>query len=185
MSFWESELGEVTGSADDAFAKTFTSIPDGTMALAKINAFTNKEYQGNKYLEIDWLLTDGDFKGLHVFQKIKAFDHDPKVKHRALNMLILIYQMFKQRPKSSAPPMDDDLMVFNEKPAGIKIQETEPNENGRVYNWVSEVHPAQGFKCETGIKVEVTHQRQSRPESAFTRYNDNKTQDNLIDHVPF
>lgn len=184
MSFWTSELGEVTGSADDAFAKTFTTIPDGTMALAKINAFTNEEYNGNKYLQIDWLLIDGQFKGLHVFHKIKAFDSDPKAKHRALNMLKLIYDMFKQKPKSSAPPMDDDLKVFHEKVAGIKIQETEPNENGKVYNWVSEVHKSEGFKCETGIKVEVTHARKA-PESALQNYQQNKQPDNLLDDVPF
>ena len=39
--FWSSELGEVTGSAEDAFAKTFTRIPDGTMALARIEKFKN------------------------------------------------------------------------------------------------------------------------------------------------
>jgi maltose-binding protein MalE len=99
-------------------------------------------------------------------------------------MLKLIYDMFKQRPKSSAPPMDDDLKVFNEKIAGIRIQETEPNENGRVYNWVSEVHKAEGFKCETGIKVEITHTRKS-PESAFQTYQQNKQPDNLLDDVPF
>ena len=71
--FWTSELGEVTGSAADAFAKSFTQIPDGTMALAKIEAFINAEYQGNKYLSIDWLLTDGDFKGQKVNQKLKVY----------------------------------------------------------------------------------------------------------------
>ena len=95
MSFWQSDLGEVTGSEDDAFAKSFKQIPDNTLALAKIDSFVNAEYQDNKYLSIDWQLMDGDFKGQKVNQKIKVFgdsrDKDPaKTRHRALNMLKLI-----------------------------------------------------------------------------------------------
>lgn len=37
MSFWDSQLGEITGSADEAFAKQFQQIPDGSHLLAKIN----------------------------------------------------------------------------------------------------------------------------------------------------
>lgn len=157
MSFWKSEIGEVTGSAEDAFAKTFKQIPDGTMALAGINNFINVEHNGSKYLNIEWLLTDGEFKGQKVSQKIKAFDSDPKVRHRALNMLKLIYILFNVKPQSNNPPTDKELQVFHKKIAGIKIRETEPNEEGKQYNWVSEVHPSQGFVCETGIKLVVTH----------------------------
>jgi hypothetical protein len=160
--FWESELGEVTGKSEDAFAKTFTQIPDGTMALAKIVTFVNAEYNGRKYLSIDWILTDGDFKGQKVNQKLKVWGDpmakDPlKARHRALNMLKLIYQLYSVKPKHSGDPTDQDLAVFLGKPAGIKIRETEPNHEGRQYNWVAEIHDAKGFKCETGIKLEVTH----------------------------
>lgn len=162
MSFWESELGEVTGSAADAFAKSFTQIPDGTMALARIDGFSNAEYNGNKYLSIDWTLTDGDFKGAKVEQKLKVYG-DPmakdstKARHRALNMLKLIYQLYNTKPKHSNDPTDADLSVFVGKAAGIRIRETEPNDQGRQYNWVAEIHEAKGFKCETGVSVVVTH----------------------------
>lgn len=185
MSFWVSDIGEVTGKAEDAFAKSFTHIPDGTMALAKINAFSNKENNGYKYLEIDWELTAGDFKGFHVFHKIKVFEEDPKKRHRALNMLKLIYNMFQIKPKSSAPPSDQDLMEFVDKHAGLKIQETPPNEKtGKVYNWVSEVHPAANFKCETGVSTEVVHDKKA-PESAFNRYEASKESQELDDDIPF
>ena len=54
MSFWESELGEVTGTAADAFAKSFTQIPDGTMALARIESFINitPKKEGDNHLLI-------------------------------------------------------------------------------------------------------------------------------------
>ena len=182
MSFWESELGAVTGSEADAFAKTFTQIPDGTLALAKIESFVNSEYNGNKFLTINWLLTDGDFKGNKVEQKLKVYG-DPmskdsaKARHRALNMLKLIYQLYNVKPKHANDPEDSDLAVFHGKMAGIKIRETEPDKNtGRQYNWISEVHDAKGFKCETGISVIVTHtnvkQTQSGFDSAFARNNE-------------
>ncbi len=178
MSFWESELGEVTGSAADAFAKSFTQIPDGTMALAKIESFTTAEYNGNKYLSISWVLTDGDFKGAKVEQKLKVYG-DPmakdsaKARHRALNMLKLIYQLYNTKPKHAGDPTDQDLAVFVGKAAGIKIRETEPNDQGRQYNWVAEIHETKGFKCETGTSVVVTHTNvqhtQGPIDSAFSR----------------
>jgi hypothetical protein len=179
--FWTSDLGEVTGLASDAFAKSFTHIPDGTMALARIDMFINSEYEGNKYLSIDWILTEGDFKGQKVNQKLKVYG-DPRAKdsaktrHRALNMLKLIYQLFNAKPKHSGEPTDQDLAVFVGKEAGICIRETEPNDQGRQYNWVSEIHENKGFKCETGISLVVTHTNvkssQGPIDSAFSR---NKT----------
>jgi len=194
MSFWESELGEVTGSAADAFAKSFTQIPDGTMALARIDAFINAEYEGNKYLSIDWVLTDGDFKGNKVNQKLKVYGdpraEDPiKARHRALNMLKLIYQLYGVKPKHAGDPTDTDLAIFIGKTAGIRIRETEPNEKGRQYNWVSEIHEAKGFKCETGISVVVTHtytsHQQGHLDSAFSRNVTGQTATSTEDDIPF
>lgn len=188
MSFWESELGEVSGSAEDAFAKSFTQVPDNTMALARIESFANAEYNGNKYLTIKWVLTDGDFKGAKVEQKLKVFG-DPmakdsaKARHRALNMLKLIYQLYNTKPKHAGDPTDQDLSVFVGKAAGIKIRETEPNDQGRQYNWVAEIHDAKGFKCETGVSVVVTHVNpQGTLDSAFSRNQGTYVPD---DDVPF
>lgn len=198
MSFWESELGEVTGKAEDAFTKDmFKTIPDGTMALAKIESFINVDYEGFKYLNIEWLLTDGDFKGFKVQQKLKVFggdknDKDPaKTRHKALNMLKLLYQLFNIKPKHANPPTDQDLASFTGKQAGLKIRETEPNEKGKQYNWISEVHKADGFKCETGISVVVTHINkqanhydQGPIDSAFYR-NNNAQNGQYEDDIPF
>jgi hypothetical protein len=111
MSFWKSEMGEVTGKADDAFLKDFSIIPDGTMGLAKIESFIKIEDKraGMLYYAIDWQLIAGDFKGRRVTQKIKAFDPDPKARHRALNMLKLIYMLFHTKPASSEEPSDTEL----------------------------------------------------------------------------
>lgn len=194
--FWVSELGEVTGNASDAFAKTFTQIPDGTMALARIDSFINAEYQGNKYLTIGWVLTDGDFKGAKVEQKLKVYgdsrSSDPvKARHRALNMLKLIYQLYAVKPTHAGDPTDKDLAIFVGKTAGIKIRETEPNDQGRQYNWVAEIHEANGFKCETGVSIVVTHTStqfdSGAIDSAFSRNANTSFASNVVetDDVPF
>jgi len=178
-SFWDSEVGEVTGKAQDAFAKQFTQIPDGTKALAKIESFTNQVYKdsGFKYLNIEWILTDGDFKGSKVQQKLKVYggdqyDKDPmKTRHRALNMLKLLYQLFNIKPKHTNPPTDQDLAAFVNKTAGIKIRETAPNDKGKQYNWVAEVHASQGFKSETGMGMPIV------AHAAISNYASNSTFD--------
>lgn len=181
MSFWKSDLGELTGSAEDAFSRQFRKIPDSTMALAKIIAITNEDFNGKKHLKVDWELVDGEFSGQHVFQKIHVFDEDSKKRHKALNMLMLLYKMFGLSPKSNNPPTDAELMAFNNKVAGIRVQETLPNDEGKTYNWVSECHPAQGFKCVTGVRVEVTH---NPNQTAFDR-NPRGSVDVLDDDLPF
>jgi hypothetical protein len=182
-NFWTSEIGEVTGTMEDAFAKTFKQIPDNTKAIARIESFMSVLYNGMNYINIDWMLIDGDFKDQKVSQKIRVHDEDAKKRHRALNMLKLIFDMFNIKPKHSNMPTDQDLIVFKGKIAGIVIRETEPNDEGKQYNWVSEVHTSQGFKSETGVKITVTHERKST-DSAFTR-NPAPVDESLVDDVPF
>lgn len=184
MSFWNSDLGELTGTADHAFARQIRIIPDGTTALAKILKFTNEDNNGKQYFNIEWELLSGDFKNQRVYQKIHAFDADPKKRHRALNMLMYVYKLFNLKPASSHAPTDQDLLVFTGKTAGIKIQETAPNENGKQYNWVSEVHPPENFVSETGIKLEIVHTPSHNIESAFSR-NPKGQNMSLTDDIPF
>jgi|SRR5690349_4742168 len=182
--FWESSIGEVTGNASDAFAKVFMQIPDGTMALAKIESFKNDDYEGHRFLSLNWVISEGVFKGQKVNQKIKVYG-DPNAKnpeyahHRALNMLKLIYTLYSYKPTHSGEPTDTDLRVFVGKAGGIKIQLTDANEKGNRYNWVSEVHKAEGFKPEVGIETKI----QPR-DSAFDRQKGVQN-DEIEDDIPF
>ena len=151
MSFWHSELGVVLGKPDDAYAKTFKEIPDDTTVIAKIASFLNKEYNGNPYLQIEWEITSQDFKGRRVFHKLHVFDQDPKRRHRFLNMLMLAYNLFGLQPETDEPPTDRDLKAFVGRSAGIRIQLTQPNADGRQYNWVSQIAPKEGFECAVGL----------------------------------
>jgi hypothetical protein len=173
MSFWVSDVGQLTGEAKDAFTQNFKIIPDDTRALARIMKFFLVERNGRQHYEIDWELVDGEFKGRHVFQKIHAFDADAKKKHRALNMMMLLYKTNSLQPKHNNAPTDADLMAFAGKICGIRIQEwSAPKEDGTMMegNWVSEVHPPAGFKSSTGVKQEVVHTKTaSSVDSAFSR----------------
>ncbi len=170
MGFWKSEVGEITGDAKDAFAGSFKLIPDNTRALAEIASFANAEYQGETWLEIDWHLVDGELKGAKVRQKIKVFgggkwDKNPEqTKFRALNMLKLIYNLAGKKPSHAGAPQDMDLAVFQGFVAGIVVQLTEPMDNGKQYNWVSEVHDKKGFvsalgETDTIVKINVNEQQ--------------------------
>jgi len=194
MSFWESDLGEITGNAADAFAKQFTQIPDGTMALARIDSFVNAvNDNGMRYLNIDWVLTGGDFKGQKVNQKLKVYDADPmdknpdRTRHRALNMFKLIFQLYKLKPTHAGEPTDKDLSVFLNKEAGIKIRETEPNANGKQYNWVAEIHEAKGFVCETGngLPVSKATYEKNTGDTAFSRNQNSGVASVPDDDIPF
>ena len=185
--FWVSELGELSGTAEAAFIKSFSLIPDGTMALAKIKEFKNDSFGSDKFYKIEWVLMDGDFKGQHVFQKIKTYDEKPKIKHQALNMMMLIYKMFDVKPRDANPPTDHDLRAFYDKIAGIKIQETKPNDEGKQYNYVSEIHPQDGFKSVTGsrkiVSPVVSHIPGNPLDTAFSR--NPKVTDFDSDDLPF
>lgn len=195
-NFWESELGEVSGTGEDAYAKSFKQIPDGSLATARIENYAQDSFDGVKFFQIDWVLTGGEFNGQHVFQKIKAIDADPRDKnplrtrHRALNMMKLLYNMYDMKPASSGMPDDRELARFHGKIAGIKIQLTDPNHEGKQYNWVSEIHPAMGFKCETGFKSSIPEYKAklNQGDDAFSRERERQAEqsnDSFDDGIPF
>lgn len=186
MTFWQTDLGPITGDPKEAYAtiSTFQTIPNDTHTFAKIESFKNKEYNGSPYLQIEWTIIEGEFKNRRVFQKLHVFDPDNKKRHRFLNMLMLLHKMYNL-PHKDNPPADEDLMLFETKIAGIKIQETEPNSEGKQYNWVSQIHPAAGFVAKTGQSTAKT--TPAHLESALTRNHDRKTAENTIidNDIPF
>lgn len=169
MTFWHSDLGQISGKQEDAYAKSYKSIPDNTTATAKIMSFTNKEYNGSPYLQVDWSITSDDFNGRRIFQKLHVFDAEPKKRYRFLNLLMLMYNMYGLTPASDEAPTDNELKAFEGKEAGIKIQLTEPNHEGKQYNWVSELHPTKGFVCEIGLETIKPPPRDRGLDSAFAR----------------
>lgn len=156
MSFWNTEIGDITGDASSSFTNQIKQIPDNTYALAKIKKFAHKHFGADHTLEIEWELTDGPFAGQKVWQKLKCWDSVEKTRYRALNMLLLLFKLYEFNPPPARAPHDNELGIFLGKTAGIKIQETEPNDEGKQYNWVSEVHAAKGFQSKSGTSTAPT-----------------------------
>ena len=182
MNFFTSKTGKtITGKSEDAFAPDFILIPDGTTAkssiksfdlITKVNTYTGQE---EKYYQITWKLTEGEFKNREVTQKIKAFDGKPEAIDRALNMMMLVLNLCQCKLHHQDEPGERDLMPCINKILGIKIREWHmEREDGTMMdgNFVSEVHPAQGFVCESGVKLVVEKQIKQPTaaiESAFSR----------------
>lgn len=152
--FWDSPLGSITGSANDAFVKDFTRVPNNTMALAKISDVTMPEFGSSQVIEIVWILQDTEYSGALVRQKLKCWDMDERARFRALNMLKYLYDLFGVEPLQWDPTVQD-LMTFVGRRAGIRVLETKPNKDGKQYNWVSEVHNARDFKSASGKYLET------------------------------
>lgn len=191
-AFWHSDLGEISGTPEESFTRTFDIIPDSTMAIAQIESVLNDDFAGSqlKTIKIDWVITSGDFTGQHVFQKIKCYDEDPKVRHKALNTLKLIYNMYNLKPTHANAPTDQDLAVFVKKSAGIKIQEwsmTRADGTTGHGNFVSEIHPASGFTCVTGKRKDFAPvpPKHHNLESALTRNHRANNIAELDDDIPF
>lgn len=183
MSFWTSEAGDVTGSFEDAFTKEFKRVPNGTKEIAKIDHFRIKEYNGGKNYEIQWTLIQGDFKGAVVFQKIHAFDADPKKRLRALNMMKLIFDMFGFKPQHDGAPGNGELAYFNGKQAGIKVREyciPKDDKSGYILgNFIGEVHPVAGFTREAGVAMNSPEPKRYEPSIAQYSQSNNDVDEDL------
>ena len=192
MSFWTSPINQpITGSEKDAFIQDFTIIPEGTMAIGVIKSCTVEDKaatqysEATKFIQVIYKLADGEFKNREVTQKIKVFDGKPEAIHRSLNMLKLLMTLCSYQPDHSREPTNQDLANLHGKVLGLKIGDwSMPREDGTIGegNFIRELHPATGFKCETGVKAEITHTRSS-VESAFSR--NQPVKDSLLDDVPF
>ena len=194
--FWMNGTGApITGKPDDAFIKDFSTIPEGTSAIAKIKSFevieNMSEYNGaEKYIKIVYKLTSGEFLGREVIQKIKCFDGKPAAIDRNLNMLRLIMDLCAFKPTHHGEPTNQELMQMNNKIVGIKIGEwslLKKDGSGMMEgNHVREVWAADGFESETGIKVQHVH---SMPvDSALSRNSNSRADGGLTgidDDIPF
>ena len=191
--FWVSKSGApITGTPEASFVKDFSLIPEGTKAIAKIKSFEiiekNSEYRGlEKYMQITYKLTSGEFTGREVTQKIKPFDGEPKAIDRNLNMLRLVMDLCGFKPTHNGEPTNQELMMMNNKIVGIVIREwslMKKDGSGTMEgNYVSEVHPAAGFETETGVKIEHVHVMPS--DSALSRNAKSRSEPDINDDLPF
>jgi hypothetical protein len=145
---------KATGSADAAFAPQVFQIPNNTMALAMLEKCEKKSftYDGQivVFYNVDWKLINPPFKGFSVRQKIDIFAEKPAKADRAKEMFMLLFKLCNVNPTATGPT-DNELFQLQRKVCGLKIQEWDLN--GKTGNWVSELHPSNGFVEEVGVKM--------------------------------
>ena len=181
-SFWKLSTGHMaTGNEKDSFMASFELIPDGTQATALIKNFIINVNGETPVYQIIYKISDGDFAGREVRQNIKCFDHKPTVADKAINMLKRLYDLCSYQPAHQDAPGEPDLDKFKGRSIGIKISEwSMKKDDGSLSegNYVSEIHPIQGWAPITGEK-KVYH---APVESALTRHADTR---DLNDDINF
>ena len=193
MAFFTSSTGQpITGDATRAFVQDFTVIPNNTMALAKITKFemieTKNDYVGeDKFYQVTWKITDGDFVSREVVQKIKCFNGNPQQLDRAREMLMLLMKTCNYQHTTQDAPTASEVARMVGSMAGIKIREwSMPKKDGSGVmegNFVSEIHSAQGFKSEVGVKMEPV--RKTPVDSALSRNMHTRGEPDISDDLPF
>jgi len=164
MGFYTlSDGNKADGSPEHAFAKPSLTIPDGTMAKAKIMDAELKSFDWGKHYEVKWCLQDTSSKGLYVTQKIRAFDENPGKRDRAVQMLVCLFKAVNYTPSHDEPPSDEDLAQIKGRVAGITIQQW--FFNGKEGNWVSEVYSAESFKSIEGTMKSAPASQSISPSS--------------------
>lgn len=68
----------------------FDPIPANAALKCNINSAAWGEYQDDRFIEIDWIVVDGEYKNRHVFQKLKVLDAKENTAMRAKRMLAAI-----------------------------------------------------------------------------------------------
>lgn len=153
MSFWSTKLGQVDGSPSKAFTNMIKIIPDGTQAIARLCEYKMHEFEsGQKIYNATWQLLEGDYKGIRVRQKLSAFDEDENKAYRARNMMKLLNNLGEVEYGHENEPAQADLNKNIGLIAGIIIQQWQMD--GKEGNWVSEVHPSEGFETKTGTLLD-------------------------------
>lgn len=187
--FWRDEDGKaITGNAQDSFSPDFQVIPEGTCACAAIVNLEIAEKEENewrpsqKYYEVTWALTDGEFKGRKVSQKIKAFVGSPPAITRNKNMLKRVMVLTGFTPPHEYAPSAEELSIMIGKVCGIKVGEwslEKKDGSGKMEgNFVREVHAAKDFVTKTG-KREIPDYVEKKPPVK------QKSDDEIFSDLPF
>lgn len=149
MSFWNDEQRNV-GTSFESGGGDFEPIPANTGVKAAIKQAGWAEYQGDRYINIQWqVLAPEQYKNRVVFQKIRVLDADVAKADKAKRMLAAIdANAGGKLVQLDRAPEDSDLaLALTGKMMAIKLQVWEmTGDDGqeRRGNWVSAVAPING-----------------------------------------
>lgn len=146
MSFWNEEHKNTGGNFESA-GGDFEPLPANTGCLAAIKQANWSEYEGDRYINIQWqVLKPEQYKGRVIFHKVRVLDPDSAKADRAKRMLAAIdTNAGGKLLQLNREPDDYDLAsALVGKIQGIKLQvwKMEVNGEARSGNWVSAVAPS-------------------------------------------
>ncbi len=125
----------------------FDPIPNNTEVLATADEAKWSEYDGDRYINIKWVVLAPDaHKDRVLFQKIKVFEADPMKAQKAKNMLAAIdfNASGGKLVQSGQEPTDETLSQhLCHSPMYLKLMVWEMEINGeeKSGNWVQQVAP--------------------------------------------
>lgn len=187
MSFWQTSTGEQLNEASVSTtfesSYSFDPIPRGTILRVAARSVEWSEYNGDRYINAQWNILDGDYKGRVVFQKIKVLESDAKKRDKALTMLATIDSLTGAGlVRLQHEPTDIDLARLCGKPIEIRVgvyKNDDDPENIKIYNFVEAVGAIGAL---SGGK-----QKQSSTEDQVKAINPTNyvAPDNIDDDIPF
>ena len=147
MSFWnvtdESILSEAQQGNFDA-NPDIAPIPSNTILTSMIvEASFETTDEAETYISIHWEVVDGEYKGRHIFQKLRTSSLESKKRDKAIAMLVAINANAQGRLLEIPSPTDSDLManLCNKvMKIMVKVWSMEnPDGTKSEGNWVSKV----------------------------------------------
>lgn len=183
MNFYTlSDGGKPTGSEEDSHMTGSLIIPHNSKVLATVESFKNFTFPntGDHILDLKWKIAAGKYKGIVVQQKFKVFDKKESVRDRALNMFVRLSKIANIAPTHDGAPTDQDLAQFKGRKVGIMVQQW--FYQGKEGNFISELHPADGFQEEIGEMIEppAEHKQQQQQQNDFTYQQAEQAYGNMV-----
>ena len=154
MSFWQTSDGtdaaqqaQADGGKFEMLGGDLAPIPEDTNVLAIAEEATNKEYEGNHYINVKWRISKpAEYANRVIFQKLQIFD--PSKADKAKRMLAAIasnaggglFAAMQQRNESA--PSDMSLAQICNRPMVLKLGVWELEDKSKSGNWIKAVAPA-------------------------------------------
>lgn len=149
MSFFDFGTEPQTGNFEQGTGGDFAPIPKDTQVkVIAENAKWSQYGSDPEYVEIQWQITDGQYKNRKIFQKIKTQDSDPQKAKKAMMMLGAInHNAGGNLHTMNGKPSDQELNnALTFKPMFLKLGVWEidkdefgnviPKEERKAGNWV-------------------------------------------------
>lgn len=150
-NFWITSDGQSAQNNDGKFemGNDLPPIPDDTSVLASAEEATNKEYQGDEYINIKWRVSKPqEYANRVIFQKLRAYDKDQQKADKAKRMLAAIdsnaggglFNSMQQRGEDR--PSDISLAQLCNRPMVLKMGVWVLDDKSKSGNWVKAVSTA-------------------------------------------